>query len=81
MEPSATTVKIHGDPREGSVLRSEIVYVGGFEGDSLLQWYRCKGSEIVAEVGRESYYHITWEDCGFDIRLVYTPGKLSALVC
>ena len=74
--PAVVSISLEGNAMEGEFLTCNSEYHGGFEGHSVLKWYR--NQELVQE-GAVREYELKLADVGASIRLEYVPVRSDGI--
>jgi len=75
--PKLLSLRVSGGPFHTSILLAEAEYFGGFEGESLLQWYRSifRGPWLPIKNANGISYQPTVDDANARIKLKYIPVR------
>ncbi|KAJ9456908.1 187-kDa microtubule-associated protein AIR9 [Diplonema papillatum] len=74
--PECTSIEMEGEHEEDRTLFCSASYMGGAEGESLLQWVRVHPDGTQTKLDCHSWeYQCTGDDVGCKIRAVYTPVR------
>lgn len=77
--PACESLELYGDPVEGGCLKFNAVYRGGEKGACTCVWVRQSIDGEEKQISFADTLHLTAEDVGCHIELVYTPVRKDGL--